>query len=236
MKPRLFDLFCKAGGAAMGYHRAGFEVVGIDIEPQPHYPFEFIQADALTYPLDGYDAYHASPPCQPWTRLRKLNVSQGIAKPYPELIEPVRERLVATGKPYVIENTPGAPLISPFMLCGSSFGLPIRRHRIFEANFAFLELPCAHYNEIPDKPSLHRLQGASSVVGVYGHGRGKGDNLALWSQAMGITWMTRRELAESIPPVYTEYIGKYLFALLLREKMNHDEHQNCKVSSPGRTG
>jgi len=143
--------------------------------------------------------------------MRKLNISQGIAKDYPRLIEPIRKRLVETGKPYIIENTPGAPLIEPIMLCGSSFGLLVRRHRLFEANFAMFQLPCAHYNDVADKPPLHRLQGKKSrVVGCYGHGRGKGDNMALWSEAMGITWMTREELSQAIPPAYTEYIGKYL--------------------------
>jgi len=209
-KPQLLDLFCKAGGGAVGYARAGFEVVGVDIEPQPHYPFEFHRADALIYPLEGYDAYHASPPCQPWGRFRKLTIAQGSAKKYPELIAPIRERLTATGKPYVIENTVGSPLVEPIMLCGSSFGLLVRRHRLFELNFEIFRLPCAHYREKPDKPPLHRLTGKSRVVGCYGNGRGKGDNLALWSEAMGITWMTRKELSQAIPPAYTEYIGKYL--------------------------
>lgn len=215
MKPRLLDLFCKAGGAAMGYYLAGFEVVGVDIEPQPHFPFEFHQGDAMTYPLDGFDAYHASPPCQRWGNLRKLNMALGIAKDYPELIVPIRERLTATGKPYIIENIPGAPLVEPILLCGSSFGLPIRRHRLFEANFAMLQLPCAHYNEVADKPALHRHQGVKSrVIGCYGHGRGKGDDLALWSEAMGITWMNRNELSQAIPPAYTEFIGGYLLKVL----------------------
>jgi len=211
IKPRLLDLCCKAGGAAMGYHRAGFEVVGLDIKPQPHYPFEFIQADALTYPLEGFDAYHASPPCQPWGSIRKLTIAQGVAKEYPELIVPIRERLVATGKPYVIENTPGAPLLDAVMLCGSSFGLPIKRHRLFETNFAILRPPCAHYIYTADKPALHRhLQGKSRVVGCYGHGRGAGDSVPLWSAAMGIDWMTRKELSQAVPPAYTEYVGGYL--------------------------
>jgi len=215
IKPKLLDLFCKAGGAAMGYHRAGFEVVGVDIKPQPHYPFEFHQGDALTYPLDGFDAYHASPPCQPWSRMRKLNISRGVAKEYPELIIPIRERLTATGKPYVIENTPGAPLIDPILLCGSSFGLPIRRHRLFEANFAMLQPPCAHYNEVADKPALHRHQDKTSrVIGCYGHGRGKHDTVESWREAMGIYWMNRAELTQAIPPAYTEFIGRYMMLAL----------------------
>jgi DNA (cytosine-5)-methyltransferase 1 len=215
MKPRLLDLFCGAGGAAMGYYLAGFRVVGIDNRPQPHYPFEFHQADALTYPLEGFDAYHASPPCQPWVKIRKLNQSQGTARDYPELIQPIRERLKTTGKPYVIENVPGAPLIEPLILCGSFFGLPIRRHRLFEMTFEAWKVPCAHYAEVADKPPLHRLTGKSRVVGCYGNGRGKGDNKALWQSALGITWMTRKEMSQAIPPAYTEYIGKYLMQAVL---------------------
>ena len=112
---RLLDLFCGAGGAAMGYHRAGFEVVGIDIAPQPNYPFEFVQADAMEFPLDGFDAIHASPPCQAYTAL--------ATGKHPRLIEPMRERLASSGVPWVIENVVGAPLRQPVLLCGSMFGL-----------------------------------------------------------------------------------------------------------------
>lgn len=221
MRPRLLDLYCKAGGASVGYFRAGFEVVGVDIKPQPHYPFEFYQGDALTYPLEGFDAYHASPPCQAWGTLRKLNVSRGVVTEYPKLIIPIRERLRTTGKPYVIENTLGAPLIEPAMLCGSSFGLLVRRHRLFETNFALLQLPCVHYNEVADKPALHRHQGNKSrVIGCYGHGRGKGDTVSLWSNAMGIDWMTRAELTQAIPPAYTEFIGKYMLSAVMSRCYN----------------
>ncbi len=215
-KPRLLDLFCGAGGAAMGYHRAGFAVVGVDIDPQPRFPFEFHQADALTFPLAGFDAYHASPPCQPWVSLRKLNIHQGVARDYPELIAPIRQRLQETGCHYIIENAPGAPLHHPITLCGSSFGLHVRRHRAFEATFAMLRPPCAHYNYVRDKPALHRHQGKhSSVVGCYGTGRGKGDTRDLWARAMGITWMTKAELAQAIPPAYTEYIGRHLMTAIM---------------------
>lgn len=132
------------------------------------------------------------------------------AREYPELIIPTRKKFKATGKPYILENTPGAPLIDPVMLCGSSFGLLVRRHRLFEMNFFILSLPCAHYNDVHDKPPLHRLYGNSRVIGVYGHGRGKGDTVQSWRDAMGIPWMTRKELTQAIPPAYTEYIGKYL--------------------------
>lgn len=122
-KPKLLDLFCGAGGAAMGYHRAGFEVTGIDINPQPHYPFKFIQADAMTYPLGGFDCYHASPPCQRYSILTR-GLHQDRIENYPDLIAPIRDRLLHTGKPYVIENVEGARklLINPVKLCGTMFG------------------------------------------------------------------------------------------------------------------
>ena len=135
-RPRLLDLFSGAGGAAMGYHEAGFDVVGVDIDPQPRYPFEFHQADALTFPLDGYDAIHASPPCQAYTQLGKGE--------HPRLIEPIRVRLQSAGVPYVIENVVGAPLRNPVKLCGSTFGLHVKRHRLFETNVPMLVPPCYH--------------------------------------------------------------------------------------------
>ncbi len=209
MKPRLLDLFCGAGGAAMGYHRAGFEVVGVDIKPQPHYPFEFHQADALTYPLEGFDAYHASPPCQRYSTMTKKWGRQGE---HPGLVEPIRDRLSETDRHFVIENVVGAPLRNPLMLCGSMFRLgtidtryQLRRHRLFETSFVWIFPPasCSH-------------QGLA--LPVYGHagGSSKRDGLkfpgvAAWREGMGIDWMSQAELAESIPPAYTEYIGKYLF-------------------------
>jgi len=133
MRPKILDLFCGAGGASMGYHLAGFEVVGVDIALQPNYPFEFHQADAMAFPLSGFDAIHASPPCQAYTRMaRGLLQSQGRAKEHPRLIEPIRARLLESGLPYIIENVEGAPLIRPIRLCGSSFGLDVQRHRLFE--------------------------------------------------------------------------------------------------------
>ncbi len=200
--PRLLDLFCGAGGAAMGYHRAGFEVVGVDIKPQPHFPFEFHQADALTYPLDGFDVYHASPPCQ---RYSLACVAAHTTHKYPDLLPTTRERLQTTGKPWAIENVPNAPMRADFILCGSQLGLPIVRHRLFELypNIFGLVAPCNHV----DAP-----------IGIYGHGtnswyrRKTGHNASTqdWRNAMGIPWMTKIELAEAIPPAYTEYIGKYL--------------------------
>jgi DNA (cytosine-5)-methyltransferase 1 len=211
VKPRLLDLFCGAGGAAMGYHRAGFEVVGVDIQPQPHYPFEFHQADAMTYPLDGFDAIHASPPCQAYSVLRRFTDGS-----YPALIEPVRERLKASGVPWVIENVVGAPLLNPVRLCGSSFGLRVWRHRLFEMTDPPTLVPtCSHY--------FHGLP--LDVTGTGGPSRKprvtpggglsrKPRDLAEARAAMGIDWMTRQELAEAVPPAFTEWIGHRLLAAI----------------------
>ena len=221
-RPRLLDLFCGAGGAAMGYHRAGFEVVGVDIAPQPHYPFEFHQADALTYPFDGFDAIHASPPCQHYSTATKM---QGLDAPdrHPDLIEPTRSRLFASGLPYVIENVRGAPLRASVQLCGTSFGLEgrgfyLRRHRLFETSFPilFAPHPCAHPRGL-------------RALDVTGHANGKRggasysprfpdlfDDLSTRKLLMGIDWMTSDELSEAIPPAYTEWIGRQLLAVLER--------------------
>jgi DNA (cytosine-5)-methyltransferase 1 len=236
---RILDLFCCAGGAGMGYHRAGFEVVGVDIKPQPRYPFPFILGDAIDvltrmlqgekflasdgrwYGIEDFDAIHASPPCQKYTRMNKgLLQSQGRNKVHPDLIEPTRRALRATGLPYVMENVEGAPLLDPIMLCGSSFNLLVQRHRLFESNLFLMSMTCTHSLQVYDKPALHRLTGhrkatMSRVVGCYGHGRGKGDDKQAWSTAMGIDWMIRAEIAQAIPPAYTEFIGRQLLAILI---------------------
>lgn len=212
MRPRLLDLFCKAGGAAMGYHRAGFDVVGVDIEKQPNYPFSFVWDDALEYVAEhgqDYDAIHASPPCQAFSDLAALSPH----KTYPDLIEPVRALLSVSLVPYVIENVEGAPLVNPIRLCGSSLGLPLlRRHRLFECSFPVMAPPCAHGVAAKRFPALNgqdrKRGGKSGIVGVYGNG---GDKRAdLWPVAMGIDWMTRQELTQAIPPAYTEHIGSFL--------------------------
>src|SRR5262245_2690441 len=131
-KLRLLDLFCGAGGAAVGYHRAGFEVVGVDIKPQKHYPFEFHQADAMTYPLNGWDVIHASPPCQAYSMAAQQWRLTGVE--YPDLISAIRNRLRRNNLPYVIENVRGAPLLNPVMLNGALFGMNVNRKRYFESN------------------------------------------------------------------------------------------------------
>jgi DNA (cytosine-5)-methyltransferase 1 len=212
-KPRLLDLFCCAGGAGMGYARAGFEVVGVDLSPQPNYPFEFIQADALTLDDDflaSFDAVHASPPCQSYSDLARRN---GNAHMWPRLIEPVRAMLDDLGVPYIIENVEGAPLLDPIVLCGTMFsGLRVIRHRLFESNFP-LEAP-DHASPHPlvfthDKRKAHygRLDQNTSFVQVTGGGN---CTIANAKAAMGIDWMTKNELNEAIPPAYTEYLGQQL--------------------------
>lgn len=200
-KPRLLDLFCGAGGAAMGYHRAGFEVVGVDIKPQPRYPFEFIQDDAIRYASCGdmrqYAAIHASPPCQAYSwSAKRWN------KAWEDKVDETREILSWTGKPYVIENVLGAPLQYPVMLCGTMFELGVIRHRYFEINprHAWLVPDCQHNGSVSD----------GDYVTVAGHGGDGKAALHLWKAAMGIDWMTKEELTQAIPPAYTEWIGRQL--------------------------
>jgi DNA (cytosine-5)-methyltransferase 1 len=206
---KLLDLYCKAGGASMGYQQAGFEVTGIDIKKQKRYPFEFIQADALEVMKDlnylrSFDVITASPPCQTHSITQHLRNAQGKSTDKIDLIPQTREALVLSGKPYVIENVKGAPLIDPIQLCGSSFGLKVRRHRIFESNMELLGSTCDH-----------KAQGRP--IGVYGSMRDeipKGGKTATSieeaREAMGINWMLWGDLVEAIPPVYTEFIGKQL--------------------------
>ena len=196
----------------MGYHRAGFEVVGVDIEDHPTYPFEFHRADALEFPLDGFDAIHASPPCQSFTAYRRKG--HGVGDGYPDLIAPMRERLQATGLPYVIENVVGAPLEDPVRLCGSTFGLDVRRHRLFESNVPLVAPPCEHGWQTPRFPAAtNRAPNSRRTVEV-GVWR---IPLETQQRAMGIDWMGLDDLTESIPPDYTEWVGRQL-ALAIRRR------------------
>jgi DNA (cytosine-5)-methyltransferase 1 len=212
---RLLDLFCGAGGASRGYADAGFEVVGIDIQPQPNYPFEFIHDDAvgflMEYRGEGFDIIHASPPCQAHSTVSGRAKKNG--KTFPNLIPLTRTWLEATERPYVIENVVGAPLINPIRLCGSSFGLDIRRHRLFESNIPLMALPCDHSWQTPRFQSLDAKMAKrgqlATVVGVHGNCNYAGE-FPIRCQAMGINWMTNAELVESIPPAYTRFIGEQL--------------------------
>lgn len=203
-KPKLLDLFCGAGGASIGYYRAGFEVEGVDIKPQSHYPFKFYQADALEFPLDGYDAYHASPPCQKYTRASKQWREAG--RQYPDLISKVRELLLATGRLYVIENVPGAPLINPTILSGGDFGMNIHRIRLFECNF---EVPFRLLSQLPKSVKMGRFK-QGEVLQPVGHFAG----VSYAQKEMELPNLNQYELSQAIPPAYTEYIGKYLMQLL----------------------
>lgn len=192
----------------MGYARAGFEVVGVDLQPQPNYPFEFVQGDALQFAwkfAHEFDVVHSSPPCQ---RYSIMTQRWGTEDQHPDLIAPVREMLKEVGVPYVIENVPGSPLIEPVVLCGSMFDLKVRRHRWFESDQS-IDTPICN----------HQRQGR--VIGVYGNtgGSSKRDGItfggvATWREAMGIDWMTAKELREAIPPAYTEHIGRELLKCL----------------------
>jgi DNA (cytosine-5)-methyltransferase 1 len=198
---RLLDLFCCEGGAAMGYHRAGFDVVGVDNRPQPRFPFEFVQADAievLSDPgfLDGFDAIHASPPCQLYAKVTKATADD--YRDHPDLVGPVRELLEAQPRPWIIENVEGSPVRPDFILCGSQFGLRVRRHRLFETSWRGFELhpPCHHKaDEIPFNHNDERA----------------------FADALDGPWMSVRGGRQAIPPAYTEYLGGQLADQLRKE-------------------
>jgi DNA (cytosine-5)-methyltransferase 1 len=205
---KLLDLFCGAGGASAGYARAGFEVTGIDVKHGKRYPFTYIRGDVRDYLntdfLSQFDVIAASPPCQTHSATKHLRNAQGKSTTKIDMIPEVREALIASGKPYVIENVPQSPLISPIQVCGSAFGLKVRRHRLFESNVALKGTDCHHKQQ--GKP-----------IGIYGSMRDEIPNgghtaktMAEANEAMGIDWMLWGELVESIPPTYTHYIGQQL--------------------------
>ena len=221
MMTKLLDLFCGAGGAAVGYHRAGFdEIVGVDLNPQPRYPFEFVQGDALEYLSEHgseFDAVHASPPCQDYSRAVRHLSSPG----YPRLIEPTQDILETLDCPYVIENVVGSPIPIQstlfgrhgFCLCGTMFGLRIWRHRLFATNFAVaLPGPCNHA-----EPAMNPFNSAGAArlheecLAVLGH---KDVGEAYWRDHWGVGWMNRSEGREAIPPAYTEHIGQTLIKII----------------------
>lgn len=227
MRPRLLDLYSCAGGAAVGYQRAGFDVVGVDIARQPNYPFEHHVADAVEFVRahgHEFDAIHASPPCQHYTTA-SATARKHHGADYPDLIDPTRDALAELNVPWVIENVPAARsrLRNPVKLCGSSFGLDLERHRFFEiSGFDLMVPPCDHSWQTPRFRSLDaRMVKAgrlARVVGVHGHCQYAGE-FALRCAAMGIGWMTSDELAEAIPPAYTQLIGEALVAELTTRTM-----------------
>jgi DNA (cytosine-5)-methyltransferase 1 len=195
---KILDLFCGAGGAAMGMHYAipDAEIIGVDVNPQPRYPFKFIQADAMTFDLDGYDFIWASPPCQCYSSMKYCNPS----KTYPDLIPAVRGKLRKAGRPYIIENVVGAPLINPVLLCGEAFGLKVYRHRLFESSIPFLSPGCpGHPEKLLKQGRGPTKEGRLTVGGNFkGFEEGK--------IAMGIDWMNKKELTQAVPPAYSKFI------------------------------
>jgi len=226
MKRRILDLFCGAGGAGKGYDDAGFDVIGVDLNPMPNFPFEFYQADAIEvldlllddkpfgdcpYHLHDFDAIHASPPCQAYSHSTLFARNKGTT--YPKLIEPTRERLNATGLPWVIENVPGSPLRPDFKLCGCYFDLPhLRRVRLFETNWHHAQqAPRSEHRHTMPAISICSHDAFSSQRKLWLETYGRRINEADRQRIMGgVDWMSKKELSESIPPVYTEYIGRLL--------------------------
>jgi DNA (cytosine-5)-methyltransferase 1 len=217
-RPRLLDLFCGAGGAAMGYHRAGFDVVGVDIKPQPHYPFEFHLGDALTYPLDGFDAIHASPPCQAYS----VSTPSDRKASHPDLYDSTRHRLISSGLPFIIENVIGAPYDHGVFLCGSMFGLEadgewLRRHRNFETSWFAFQPQCAHPPGI--RPIMVTGKSYVNQVREYASRGSRQGPFSLAQRLMGIDWTTRDELSLAIPPAFTEHIGAQLLRVIEAERV-----------------
>jgi DNA (cytosine-5)-methyltransferase 1 len=232
-RPRILDLFCCAGGAGIGYKNAGFDVVGVDIKPQPNYPLLFIQCNALKLDrefISLFDAVHASPPCQSYSDLAKRN---GNADAWPRLIEPVRDLLLRSGLPYIIENVEGAPLHSPVMLCGTMFrGLRVIRHRLFEINFPLLTPKHGKHPKVHtfDKRKSHygKTNDMRDFVQVTGGGN---CTIAAARDAMKIDWMTKGEMNEAIPPAYTQFIGKQLIQYLLAQNRISYDNSGPNVTS-----
>lgn len=213
----------------MGYHRAGFDVIGVDVKPQPHYPFPFVQADALDFlrllswlELQQYAAIHASPPCPRYSAAQHLH---GNGADHPDLIAPTRDALRASGLPYVIENVPRAPLLDPVVICGRALGLGVKRHRLFETTFPVLVPPCPEGHDgdwisvFGDGALTRTPRGGQARIDGKHNGKGAHDGRvhvphAQAKIAMGIDWMNRDELSDAIPPDYTELVGAQLLSTL----------------------
>lgn len=219
MRPRLLDLFCGAGGAGAGYARAGFDVVGVDLADQPNYPFPFLRADALQVLGSGFwrsfDAIHASPPCQSYSRAMRH-----LADDKPKLIDDVAARLEQTGLVWVIENVPGAPIptqptidgLYGVELCGTMFGLRIKRHRLFRSNVGLSTATGCRCSDVTVL-NPHHAESRRRIRDEFGAVPYE----LPWRREMGIEWMTRDEARQAIPPAYTELIGHQLLAHLTTE-------------------
>jgi DNA (cytosine-5)-methyltransferase 1 len=204
---RLLDLFCGGGGASAGYAQAGFDVTGVDIAPQKNYPFDFIQADAIEYVTRYghlFDFIHASPPCQRYSVTMPMQTRE-----HPDLVPATRAALIATGRPYVIENVVGAPLIEPVMLCGQMFGLPLYRHRLFECSFFLLAPPHARHTVRSGGCNGTSVERANAAIMCL---VGNFPGVKRARTVMQTPWMTRGEIAQAIPPAYTEFIGRAFLA------------------------
>ncbi|MDH6279358.1 class I SAM-dependent methyltransferase [Prescottella agglutinans] len=216
---RVLDLYCGAGGAGMGYALAGAcEVVGVDNKRQRRYPFEFHQGDALEYLAahgHEFDLIHASPPCQAHSKAQVIRSNE-----HPELVGPTRDLLLEIGKPYVIENVPGAPLLDPILMCGAMSGLRTYRHRLFEFGGG-LELEAPPH---PEHTAKVTKMGRAPVEGEFMHIVGNFIGVDEARKAMGIGWMSRRELAQAIPSVYTLHLG---FQILPQIAINPETHRRA---------
>jgi DNA (cytosine-5)-methyltransferase 1 len=203
---KALDLFCSAGGASMGIQRAGFEVMGVDIAPQPRYPFEFRLGDALEADLNGFDFVWASPPCQRYSRAQ--NAAKN-SEAHPDLIPAVRKKLEDWGGPWIMENVVGAPLCNPATVCGLALGLNVKRHRLFESNFLLLVPPCPSHDQDYFVIFGHEVRNRR-----HGQAAGRQNKIAEGRKAMGIDWMTRGELSEAIPPAYSEFLCRQIHRML----------------------
>jgi len=214
MKPRVLDLFCCQGAASRGYEQAGMTVVrGVDISPQPRYPYPFTQADAISYVLDmalEVDFIHASPPCQHDSDCQRIQGND-----HPDLIGPTREALELTGLPYVIENVGGAEakLKNPVELCGAMFGLHTYRHRYFECGGGFSFEPPPHPRHEKETVKM----GRPLEPGDFYHAVGNFSGVPYVARDMGVEWMSRDGIRECIPPAYAEYIGRQFISHLKEE-------------------
>lgn len=212
-RPRLLDLFCGQGGAGWGYHLAGFDVLGVDIRPQPRYPGElaFAHADALEYLAEHggqFDAVHASPVCRAHSRARN---SAPVRYAHPDYIPELRELLVATGRPYVIENVEGAPLLDPVLLCGAMFELPTYRHRLFEFGGIARPDPPEHPEHLSPVAPMGRRPGCGQMWSIAGNFTGVYEA----GVAMGMPWANQDGIRQAIPPAYSEWVGHYLIGELM---------------------